>query len=262
MTAKKIIKRALCSLVIIILVFVSGLATIILNPQFLFANKVEYKQFNVYSNEKIDNKIKPILDTVLSLVNKSELYDPAYKVDIFLSYGTFFNKIDDKVFGYGPTARAISNNLVFKVAVDINNNLVYPTFHKPCEEHFDYVIAHEMTHCLQAHKYGILKFNPFEHPDMWKLEGYPEYVARHKFSSSADDLKKDIERFMELKRKQTDIWILETEGGCEVPDFYYKGMLMIEYLMNARHFTYDQILKDTREEEEIYSEMTEWATKR
>lgn len=261
MTRKKRIKRVLYSLVFTILVLISGLATIILYPQSLFANKVEYKQFKVYSNEKINDEVKSILDTALSLVRKSELYDAAYKVDIFLSYNTFFNKIDDKVFGYGPTARAIDNNLVFKVAVDINKNLVYSTFHKPCEQHFDYVIAHEMTHCLQAHKYGILKFGPFKHPEMWKLEGYPEYVARQKFSSSTDNLKKEIERFMELKRKQIDIWILVEEGGCEAPDYYLKGMLMTEYLINVRHLTYDQLLKDTRSEGEIYSEMIAWAIK-
>ena len=248
-------------MVITILVFGSVLATIILYPQPLFANKVEYKQFKVYSNEKIDDEIKSILDTALSLVRKSELYDSGYKVDIFLSYNTFFNKIDDKVFGYGQTARAIDDNIVLKVAVDIKKNLVYSTFHKPCEQHFDYLIAHEMTHCLQLHKYGILKFGPFKHPKMWKLEGYPEYVARQKFSSTTDNLKKEIERFMELKRRQTDVWISEEESGCEAPEYYYKGMLMTEYLINVRRLTYDQILKDTRSEEGIYSEMIEWAAK-
>jgi len=259
MTKKKKIKRVLYSLVVAVLVLVLGLATIILYPQPLFANKVEYKQFKVYSNEKIGDEVNSILDTALSIVRKSELYDPAYKVDIFLSFNTFLNMIDDKVFGYGPTARPVDNNLVFKVAVDINKNLVYSTFHKPCQQHFDYLIAHEMTHCLQAHKYGILEFGPFKHPEMWKLEGYPEYIARQKFSSSTDNLKKEIERFTDLKRKQTDIWILVEEGGCEAPDYYYKGMLMTEYLINVRHLTYDQLLKDTRSEEEIYSEMIEWA---
>ena len=96
---------------------------------------------------------------------------------------------------------------------------------------------------------------------MWKLEGYPEYVARQKFSSSTDNLKREIERFIEIKRKQTDIWILAEEGGCEAPEYYHKGMLMTEYLINVRHLTYDQLLKDTRSEEEIYSEMIEWAIK-
>jgi hypothetical protein len=248
-------------MLITFLVFVIGLAVIILYPQTLFANKVLYRQFKVYSNDKIGNQIKPILDSALSLVEKSELYDSTYKVDIFFAYNTFFNKVDDKVFGQGPTARAIDNNLVIKAMVDINKNLVYATFHKPCQRGFPYVIAHEMLHCLQAHKYGILKFNPFKHSAMWKLEGYPEYVARQKSSDSNDALKKEIEKFIELKRKQTDIWIAEEDGGCEAPEFYHKGRLMTQYLINVKHLTYDQILKDKRSEEEIYAEMIGWANK-
>src|SRR5213075_2341790 len=115
MTRKKKIKRVLYWTLITILVFIAGLATIILYPQPLFANKLEYRQFRVYSNDKIGNEIHPVLDSVLSLVKHSEFYDSAYKVDIFFAYYTFFNKLDTKVFGEGPTARSIDNNLVIKV---------------------------------------------------------------------------------------------------------------------------------------------------
>ena len=244
-----------------ILLFVIGLAATILYPQPLFANKVEYKQFKVYSNDKIGDEIKPMLDTALSIVEKSKLYDSAFKVDIFLAYNTFFNKVDDKVFGLGQSARAIDNNLVIKVKVDIEKNLAYATFHKPCQESFVYVIAHEMVHCFQAHKYGIRKFNPFSHPEMWKLEGYPEYVARQKSSDPDYNLKSGIERLIGFKRKQTDIWVAVEEGDCEFPEFYYKGRLMIEYLINVKQLTYDQVLKDKRSEKDIYAEMIEWANK-
>lgn len=116
-----------------------------------------------------------------------------------------------------------------------------------------------MVHCLQAHKYGMWQFNPIRHPEMWKLEGHPEYVARQKSSDPNGSLKKEIERFIELKRKQTPVWFAMEEGGCEGPEFYYKGRLMIEYLINIRQLTYDQVLKDKRSEGEIYAEMIAWA---
>jgi len=260
MTRKKI-KRVLYPMLMTILLFVISLAATILYPQPLFAHKVEYKQFKVYSNDKVGDEIKPILDSAVSIVEKSELYDPTYKVDIFLAYNSFFNKVDDKVFGLGPSARAIDNNLVIKVKVDIGKNLAYATFHKPCQPGFAYLIAHEMVHCFQTHKYGIWKFNPFSHPEMWKLEGYPEYIARQKSSDPDDSLKEDIKRFIEFNRKQTDIWVAVEEGGCEFPEVYYKGRLMTEYLINVKQLTYDQVLKDKRSENEIYDEMIEWANK-
>ena len=40
------------------------------------------------------------------------------------------------------------------------------------------LIAHEETHCLQFHKFGIWKSNPVASNPKWKWEGYAEYVAR------------------------------------------------------------------------------------
>ena len=114
-----------------ILLFVIGLAATILYPQPLFANKVEYNNSKSHSNDKIGDEIKPILDSAISIVEKSELYDPDYKVDIFLAYNSFFNKVDDKVFGLGPSARAIDNNLVIKVKVDIRKTWLTQHFINP-----------------------------------------------------------------------------------------------------------------------------------
>jgi len=116
-----------------------------------------------------------------------------------------------------------------------------------------------MIHCLQANKYGIFKFNPFRHPEFWKLEGYPEYIARqNKISGTDYSLTSDIDRYIKLKAGATDIWVSSEEGGCDFPDYYYKGKLIMEYLMDTRHLSYDQILRDTVSENTIYQEMIKW----
>jgi hypothetical protein len=232
---------------------------IILFPERLFANKVKYKEFTVYSNDKIDGNIKIVLDEAMDLVQKSELYDSSYKYNIILCYNTFYNKIDNKIFGTGPAARSRLHNLIIKIRIDPKNNLAFPTFHKACEVNLTEIIAHEMIHCLQAHKYGILKFNPFKHPEFWKLEGYPEYISKqNELTGEGYNFTSDINRYVNLKSKATEIWISSEEGGCEVPDYYYRGKLMMEYLMNIKHLSYDQILKDTLSESTVYQEMIKW----
>jgi len=67
-----------------------------------------------------------------------------------------------------------------------------------------------------------------------------------------------IDRYVDLKGKAADMWISSEEGGCEVPDYYYKGKLMMEYLMDIRHLSYDQVLRDTASENRIYQEMIRW----
>ena len=256
---KKIFKRIFK---IIFLTFFAGaltIALIVLFPERLFANKMKYKEFTVYSNDKIHDNIKFVLDKARTLVTKSELYDSGYKYDIILCYNSFYNKIDDKLLGIGPTARAILNNVIIKVRINPKSNLAFHTFHKACQVNLTELLAHEMIHCLQANKYGIIKFNPFKHPEFWKLEGYPEYISKQTQLSSKDySLISDIDRYVNLKTKANDIWILAEEGGCEIPDYYYKGRLMIQYLMEIKHLSYDKILNDTLSENTVYQEMIKW----
>ena len=65
-------------------------------------------------------------------------------------------------------------------------------------------------------------------------------------------------KYKNFESKATDIWILQEEGGCEAPNYYNKGRLMIEYLMDIKHMSYDQILKDPVSETAIFKEMTKW----
>jgi len=253
------LKRILKRVSLTVLVMLSVLVTIILFPQLLFANKMKYKKFKVCSNDKINYDIRNVLDNAVNLVQKSELYDSNYKYNIILCHNSFYNKIDDRLLGIGPTARSRLNNVIVKFRIDPTSNLVFHTLRKECEVNLTYLLAHEMLHCLQANKYGIIKFNPFRHPEFWKLEGYPEYISRQPELSGKDySLISEIEKYIDLENKATDIWISPEEGGCEIPNYYYKGRLMVEYLMDIKHLSYDQILKDTFSENTIFKEMIKW----
>lgn len=261
---KKLFKRIFKITLLAFITAILTIVTIVLFPQCLFANKIEYKNFTVYSNDKIPIDIKTVLDNAMNLVKKSEINDSNYKYNIILCYNSFYNKIDDKLLGTGPAARTTLKNVIIKVRIDAKNNLAFPTFHKACEENLAELIAHEMTHCLQANKYGMLKFNPFKHPALWKLEGYPEYVAKKtELLNRGYSLTNEIERYINLESKASDIWILAADGGnCEAPNYYYKSMLMIEYLIDVKHFSYDKILNDTVSENTVYKEMINWKNRK
>ncbi len=254
-----IFRRTIKVTSIAIITTIVTIAIIVLFPEHLFAYKLEYKRFTVYSNEKMSDDIKTVLNDAMNLVKKSEINDSDYNYNIILCYNSFYNKLDDKLFGEGPAARARLNDVIIKVNIDPKNNKAFPTFHKACEVNLTELLAHEMIHCLQANKYGITKFNPYKHPEFWKLEGYPEYISRQEQLSNKDyNLSNDIENYINLKRKANDFRILEEIGGCEVPDYYYKGRLMIQYLMDIRHLSYTEILNDTISENTVYQEMIKW----
>jgi hypothetical protein len=256
---RKKIKKIVTLTLFFFITLVSGVITLVLYPQFLFANKLAYKNFKIYSNDKIANDIKIVLDNAMDLVKKSELNDSNYRYNIILCYNSLFNAIDDKLFGNGPSSRATGNNVLIKVRIDPKKNLAFPTFRKECVVDLSYLLAHEMIHCLQAHKYGIIKFNPFKHPVLWKLEGYPEYIALATRLSSKDyNLPSEIDRYVNLDSQTSDNWILAEEGGCEVPKYYLKGRLMIEYLIGIKHLSYDEILNNKASENSVYYDMIKW----
>lgn len=257
---KKVFKRILQITLLTLITATLTIVIIVLFPQHLFAHKLEYKNFKVYSNEKIGNDIKIILDNAIEIVKRSEIYDSNYRYNIILCYNSFYNKLDSKLFGEGPTARSRLNDVIIKVRIEPKNNLAFPTFHKACEQNLTCLLAHEMTHCLQSNKYGFLKFNLFKHPELWKVEGYPEYVARKpELSKKGYSLTSEIEKYVNLNTKATDIWISAVDdSGCEVPNYYYRGFLLIEYLMDIKHYSYDKILNDTVSENTIYQEMINW----
>ena len=92
-----------------------------------------------------------------------------------------------------------------------------------------------------------------------KIRRYPEYIARRD-QLRADDysLKSEVQRYEELVEASDDMDVEVTEGHF-MPFYYYKGRVMIEYLMDVKEMTYDEILKDNTSEEAIYQEVLQWS---
>ena len=249
------LKRILSFTGVFVLVFISGLGALILFPQPLFAHAATYQQVEIYGELPQDlHSLYKALDEAREMLTHSELFDSSYQFDVFFAHGSAFNKLDDALLGEWSAARAIDNNVIIKRAWNPKTGWV-----ENGENHFElaYVLAHEMTHCLQAHAYGKRVFNPFRHPPMWKLEGYPEYIARRKLLREEDyNLKIEISKFLELEVSPEGIvQISETQS---TPYIYLKGRLMVEYLMDIKGFSYDDILDEAVKEEAVYTEMLTW----
>ena len=253
---KKIIKKIVATAVIILLVFISGLVAIAFSPQILFAIELEHNKFSVYSSETYDeNSLKIRLDDAYKLVEHSELHDSDLQFGILLAHDHFWNKIED-LRGKGVLARPLADNITVKVPIDPELNEARS---QRSIVNLTYLLAHEMIHVLQANKYSLLNFSPIKHPPMWKLEGYPEYIARRNQLNSYDySLRSEIQRYEELVEASSDMDVEVTEGHF-MPFYYYKGRVMIEYLMDVKGMTYDEILKDNISEESVYQEVLQWA---
>ena len=253
----RLIKKVVAGALLFTAVFISGLVTLIFYPQSLFAHQFEYKQFKVYHNGDSvvhSETFKVILDNAYDLIIKSELHNPRYEFKVFLAYDNIFNKIEG-LQGGDVIARATAGNIAIKVKPDITDNIIRT---ENSRVNLIEALAHEMVHTLQADRYGLYNFSPLKHPPMWKLEGYPEYVARNKTITSSDyRLSDEVRRFISTD-KNTREHAFEIVKGHYAPTYYFKGRIMVEYLMDVKGMTYHEILKDGRTEDDIFVEMVEW----
>lgn len=252
---KKIIKKTIAGVILTLMVLIGGLITLVFSPQILFAKKMEYKNFSVYYDNEIDHEAAhKILDDAYALVQRSELHAADVHFDIFLAHNNIFNDIES-LQGIGPIARATAGNITFKVPLDLKNGRALGT---RSEVNLTNLLAHEMVHVLQAHRYGLINYSPIKHPPLWKLEGYPEYVSRSNARRSSDyNLVNEIDRYVMLEKSSGDGFV-EVVKNHFVPAYYYKGRLMTEYLIEVQGFSYYKIVHDPRSEEEVFSEMLNW----
>ena len=253
----KTAKKVFFATALTLLVSIIFLAGFLLVPQNLFANHSDHNNFKIYSNKPIDIKLNSILDHSLSLVKKSELFDKAYHYDIFIADNTLYNYLDSKILG-PAMSRSIDNNVILKVGLDIDNDKLIGAHNT---RNLTQTIAHEMIHCLQVNKYGKLKFNPWHHPEMWKLEGYPEYIAMQDYLTSKKySLNSEIKKLEAFENTSNNGWY-ETEKGQYDPVVYFRGRLMIEYLIDIKGLNYDEILNEKFTADEVYTDMIKWAEK-
>ena len=250
-TYKKIISFSLLSG----FVFIAGLISLLFFPQKLFAKNHVHGKFKVFFDKNNETAgIDPILDNAYKLVETSELFDKSKSFDIFLAEGNIINSIEN-LQGNNAYARATADNIFIKFKPDfLSTNF----FIGKNNIKFSELIAHEMIHILQAHRYGLLNFSPIKHPDFWKVEGYPEYISRVSILQKKDySLAKEVFRYKnEIANSKNGI--VNIAENYYAPQVYYKGRIMVEYLIN-KGMTYDEILKDKRPEDEIFSEIEEWA---
>ena len=201
-------------------------------PQWLLRERMEYRQFEVYSAAPLDDRIVPILDSALARIAISELYDPHIRYTIYLCDGpttfTMFAPFSRDAFAV--TYPVIDH--IFVAHTDVANDRVF----RPTEHHntrtLSGTLAHEATHVLVEHGVGLWEFKSM--PD-WKHEGYCDHIARE---SSIDHGKGVKELCL---------------GTLDHP--YFEGRLMVEYLLGQgstfrdvarEHFSTEELLRKVK----------------
>jgi hypothetical protein len=246
---KNQVKKWTARLVATVVVIVSLLLMIVLNPVLTYANKKDCGNFTIYYSSTLHPAFIEYLDEATALIKKSELYDGNIKLDICLNdgsnYPSLIKAIQGPAFAYG-----FYNKVVLQGTMNCNGNNVELNGYK---WNLTQLLAHEMVHCLQYSKLGFWKSNPIANVPHWKWEGYAEYVSRRDLNQQ--NLVLNIDR---LNKADKNSWCVEFEDGTIAPNEYYNAWTLIQYCIDIKQLTFQQLLSDTTNEQTIKQEMMNW----
>lgn len=225
------------------------LLIIILNPILTYADKTTHNNFNIYHNKPLDPSLKMVLDEASTIVATSEFYNKDLKLDICLNesspYTSIVKTLQEPAFAWGFYNKIVLNGTMHCAQnhLDLNNY----------QWNLTQLLAHEMAHCFQYNKLGFWHSNPIAQIPTWKWEGYAEYVSRQ--SPTQKDLIKNLDRLLSSSENS---WEIVLEDATVAPRTYYQYWNLVQFCLEIQQMSYQELLSDTRSEEEVNLQMQNW----
>lgn len=228
------------------------LLVIVLNPVLTYAHQTEYKGYTIYHQKTFEPALTARLDEATQLVRSSEFYNPKLQLDICLNDGSRYPEIMRAVRGQA-FAWGFYDKVVLQGKADCKDNFVEVNGYR---WNLTQLLAHEITHCLQFNKLGLWKSNPIAKIPNWKWEGYAEYISRR--NEDQKDLLKNITHFISTDK---DSWAIGFPDGTIAPREYYEYWILVQYCMDIKKMSYEEVLADKPEEQLVREQMMNWYRK-
>jgi hypothetical protein len=242
-------KKWIFRLAVTALVLLGFLFVIVLNPLLTYAHKTSHLQFTVYHQQPLESRMMERLENAHRFLKKSELYEHPLKLDICLNDGSRYPDLIRAI--RGPAfAWGFYDKVVLQGALNCAENYVELNGYK---WNLTQLLAHEMTHCLQYERLGLMHSKPIRNIANWKWEGYAEYVSRQGLAQNK--LKDRLQQFYE---SDTAAWAITFEDGTISSREYFRYWNMVEYCLEIKQMSYQKLLADASGEEVIETEMREW----
>lgn len=231
---------------------VLGFIVLLLNPSILYAHETITSQYTIYHNQPLDPAFMQRLEQAHDLVETSEVFDKALRLEVCLNDGSKYPSLVQTV--WGPAfAWGFYNKVVLNGEVNAEaNRLTLHTY----SWNLASLLAHEMTHCYQFHHLGLWHSNPLAGYPTWKWEGYAEYVARQ--PKTRQDLQQNIARLQQAQQTTPDRWDIQLMDSSSTSREYFNYFVLSEYCLDVKHMTFQQLLHDTTTEKATHQQLIEW----
>jgi hypothetical protein len=190
----------------------------------MFAYSTKYKNFRVYSTDRIDNNIYNIIDETRSHLYTSSINDTIITHNIYLCNSYSLYSL------FAPFVRkSFACNYCPIISIFVSNCNVGKDEAYKNDENDSYIrqlnelMAHEITHTLTEKKLGFWKYRTLER---WKNEGYSETIG-----------------YSEVINLTTAKEFLKTNKSNDNPRVVYqKYYLAVAYLMQIERMKFEDIV--------------------
>ena len=234
---------------LLLLGFLVGIA---LNPSLLYTSNTTSDNYTIYHSSPLEKDFNSQLHKSIELIKTSELYNSTLKLEICLNDGSYYPTLMEKARGQA-FAWGFYNKVVLMGTLNSRENYVELNGYK---WNLIQLLAHEQTHCFQFNKFGLWKSNPIARYPAWKWEGYPEYVARR--NADQINLAKNVERIIETDKTDKEGWAVTFADNTVASKEYYHYWLLVQYCLDIKKMSYENLLKDTTSEQVVTEQMMKW----
>jgi len=229
----------------------SGLGTIYLLiflipqlfPQVAFGYSIKAQGIQIYSTTPI-GEAEAVCSAIRSKITDSSLYDDDDTFTVLICNGkwlyTFFNPLSHGD-SFGMT-NPITQRIIM-AEVDVSNDQARRFGEGHSTRSFVGVVGHEAGHLLMRRRLGYLTL--FRVPT-WLKEGYCEMLAgESSFPEETGDN-------------------LLSQGKSEDSESfnYFQYRRMVEYLIQEKGYTIEELVRNVPNEEAVKNETSEWIRKR
>lgn len=260
----RVIKRVILSCIAVLGISTFALAVLIINPGLSYANKTEFNEVTVYHNSVLQEGTAAILEDVISILSKSEIYKENIQFQLCMNDDRLYPNLQPWL-GW-PLAYATLNKTTIKNCdLHFQKNVASSQWeynnYELREFNLTYLLAHEMTHNLQFDKdlMFVVKKTLGKAP-FWKLEGHADYVARE-FKNDGRLLEKINKLLIEERKEYVGVPVFELEDGTKQSILYFKYSLVVQYFLDIKGLSYTELCDMELDFDSSYSEMLNWSKK-
>jgi len=229
-----------------------ALVALLLNPRVLYAQCTTTHRLTIYHNQPMDPVLVQRLEQARALVQPNEVFAEALRLEVCLNDGSWYPRLVQAI--WSPAfAWSFYNKVVLNGEADARaDRLTFRTY----AWNLTSLVAHEMTHCYQFHRFGLWHSNPLARYPTWKWEGYAEYAARR--PREPQSLHQRMARLQLAAQAEPDRWDLQLADSSCTSREYFSYLVLTQYYLDVKHLTFEQLLRDTTSAQTARRQLQAW----